>query len=112
MPGEDLLFTDRTAIPSDDEDADTRSDRFSSQGSGPQFRRGQLVRHRQFGLGRIAEVTDMGQHTLAIVEFNTAGRKTLILQYANLKPPGQARAISLPRNMAQRLARNMLRNIV
>jgi DNA helicase-2/ATP-dependent DNA helicase PcrA len=88
MPGEDLLFTDRTAIPSDDEDPDSRSDRFSSQGNGPQFRRGQLVRHRQFGLGRIAEVTDMGQHTRAVVEFNTAGRKTLILQYANLEPAG------------------------
>jgi DNA helicase-2/ATP-dependent DNA helicase PcrA len=88
MPGEDLLFIDRTGLPSDDDDAEARSDRPSSDSGGPQFRRGQLVRHRQFGLGKIAEVTDMGRHTRAIVDFNSAGRKTLILQYANLEPAG------------------------
>ena len=52
------------------------------------FKRGQMVRHPQFGLGRIAEVMDMGQHTRAVIEFNSAGRKTLILQYARLEPVG------------------------
>ena len=46
------------------------------------------VRHPTFGLGRIADVTDMGQHTRAVIEFNQAGRKTLILQYARLEPAG------------------------
>ena len=53
-----------------------------------QFRKGQLVRHPTFGLGRIAEVSDMGQHTRAVIEFSTAGRKTLILQYARLEKVG------------------------
>jgi DNA helicase-2/ATP-dependent DNA helicase PcrA len=53
-----------------------------------QFRKGQLVRHPQFGIGRIVDVTDMGQHTRAQVDFNQAGRKTLILQYARLEAVG------------------------
>ena len=49
---------------------------------------GQVVRHPTFGIGRIADVSDMGSQTRAVVEFNTAGRKTLILQYARLEPVG------------------------
>ncbi len=52
---------------------------------GSAFRRGQTVRHPQFGLGTIADISEMGQHTRAIVEFRQAGRKTLILQYARLE---------------------------
>jgi DNA helicase-2/ATP-dependent DNA helicase PcrA len=48
------------------------------------FRKGQLVRHPTFGLGRISELSDMGRQTRAIVQFNSAGRKTLILEYARL----------------------------
>jgi DNA helicase-2/ATP-dependent DNA helicase PcrA len=59
-----------------------------AKGMSAQFRRGMMVRHPTFGLGRIAEVTDMGQHTRAVIEFNAAGRKTLILQYARLEPVG------------------------
>ncbi len=55
---------------------------------GAQFKRGQLVKHRQFGVGRVAEVTPMGSQTRAVVEFNTAGRKTLILEYAKLEAVG------------------------
>lgn len=85
MPASDMLFTDRTSLAGIDDQNEYQPD---PHGSGPQFRRGQLVRHRQFGLGKISEVTDMGQHTRAIVDFNSAGRKTLILQYANLEPAG------------------------
>jgi hypothetical protein len=46
------------------------------------------VRHPTFGLGRIAEVSDAGQHTRAVVEFNQAGRKVLVLQYARLEAVG------------------------
>jgi hypothetical protein len=41
-----------------------------------------------FGLGRVAEITPMGSQTRAVVEFNTAGRKTLILEYAKLEAVG------------------------
>ena len=47
-----------------------------------------MVRHPTFGIGRIAEISDMGQHTRAVIEFNHAGRKTLILQYARLEAVG------------------------
>jgi hypothetical protein len=46
------------------------------------------VKHPQFGLGKIEEVTDMGQQTRAIVNFTSRGRKTLILQYARLEVVG------------------------
>ena len=53
-----------------------------------QFRRGQMVRHPSFGIGRIAEISNMGQQTRAVIEFNQVGRKTLILEYARLEPVG------------------------
>jgi len=63
--------------------AEIESDRLASR-----FRRGQLVRHPTFGIGRIADISDIGQHTRAVIEFQRAGRKTLILQYARLEPVG------------------------
>jgi len=46
---------------------------------------GTLVRHPQFGLGRVIEIHPTGSHTRARIAFNTAGTKTLILQYARLE---------------------------
>jgi ATP-dependent DNA helicase UvrD/PcrA len=46
---------------------------------------GTLVRHPQFGLGRVITVHPSGSHTRARIAFNTAGTKTLILQYARLE---------------------------
>jgi len=45
---------------------------------------GTLVEHDQFGLGRIIECTPLGARTRARVDFQRAGRKTIILQYTNL----------------------------
>jgi len=87
MPAETLTVIDRTGLGGIDS-ADEGSSRFGKEpGRGPegQFARGQLVRHPQFGLGRIADVSEVGQHTRAVVEFNEVGRKTLILQYARLE---------------------------
>ncbi len=50
-----------------------------------QYQPGTLVRHAQFGLGRVVQVQPMGAHTKAKIEFNTAGAKTLVLQYARLE---------------------------
>ncbi|HTL28960.1 MAG TPA: UvrD-helicase domain-containing protein [Tepidisphaeraceae bacterium] len=88
MPADAMEITDRTGL--DFSDGAGRSGDYLDEPKGlaAQFRKGQLVRHPQFGIGRIAEVSDMGQHTRAIVEFNQAGRKTLILQYARLEPVG------------------------
>jgi ATP-dependent DNA helicase UvrD/PcrA len=46
---------------------------------------GTLVRHPQFGLGRVVDIHPTGSHTRARIAFNTAGTKTLILQYARLE---------------------------
>ncbi len=50
-----------------------------------EFPPGTLVRHPQFGLGRIITVSASGAQARAKVEFNTAGVKTLVLQYARLE---------------------------
>ncbi len=50
-----------------------------------QYPPGTLVRHPQFGLGRVRDIHPMGAHTRAKVDFNTVGPKTLILQYARLE---------------------------
>ena len=50
-----------------------------------QFAKGALVRHPQFGLGRIEDISPAGSMTRVVVSFQGAGRKTLILQYARLE---------------------------
>ena len=49
---------------------------------------GTLVKHPQFGLGKVVTVSPMGAHTRAKIDFITAGNKTLILQYARLEVVG------------------------
>ncbi len=50
------------------------------------FRAGQMVRHPQFGLGRIEWMTRERRITRARVAFLNIGAKTLILEYARLEP--------------------------
>jgi DNA helicase-2/ATP-dependent DNA helicase PcrA len=89
MPRELLEITDRTQLPgADDIAAAGQSLRTQTQTAASRFRPGMLVRHPTFGLGRIADLSDMGSSTRVNVQFNTAGRKTLILEYARLEPVG------------------------
>jgi DNA helicase-2/ATP-dependent DNA helicase PcrA len=94
IPTEHLHVTDHTGIP---DDADRRGygrtydgarlgSQLQQEKETDRFQIGQKVRHQSFGIGKIAEITHMGQHTRAVVQFNTAGRKTLILEYARLQP--------------------------
>ena len=85
MPQESLDIVDRTGLAFESHDTFRPRETLSAQ---PQFKAGQLVRHPTFGMGRVAEISDMGQHTRAIIDFNAAGRKTLILQYARLEAVG------------------------
>ncbi|MEM9791232.1 MAG: DUF3553 domain-containing protein, partial [Planctomycetota bacterium] len=62
-----------------------RAQRAAAQGQAAQYPPGTLVRHPQFGLGRVQSTAPMGAQTRCVIEFNTAGRKTLILQYARLE---------------------------
>jgi DNA helicase-2/ATP-dependent DNA helicase PcrA len=45
---------------------------------------GQLVRHKQFGMGRVKEFIDLGEDSIVIVHFNTGHTKELKLKYAKL----------------------------
>jgi DNA helicase-2/ATP-dependent DNA helicase PcrA len=86
LPQEALEVTDRTTLGFGDDRAEYR-ERFQTEQhrATQQWRRGQTVRHPTFGIGQIADVSNMGQQTRAIVDFRTAGRKTLILEYARLE---------------------------
>ena len=91
MPPDAFDVIDRTGlnVPSEQGGAELRERaRAEQERLGARFRRGQLVRHPTFGIGRVADVSDMGQHTRAVIDFNQVGRKTLILQYARLEAVG------------------------
>ena len=66
-------------------DMEGRRQRHAAGGEAGRYPRGTLVRHPQFGLGRVVQVSAMGAHTRARIEFNTVGAKTLVLQYARLE---------------------------
>ncbi len=68
-----------------DELADNLSQRSLAGREAALYPPGTLVRHPQFGLGRIIDIHPTGSHTRARITFNTAGTKTLILQYARLE---------------------------
>ena len=48
--------------------------------------KGRLVRHPKFGAGKVLKISHDGTRTRAVVQFSNAGKKTLILEYAGLKP--------------------------
>jgi len=66
----------------DDIDVDNEYD--TSSQDVPRFRKGQLVRHEKFGLGRIKEFVDMGENSIVEVKFNSGHTKSLMVKYANL----------------------------
>jgi DNA helicase-2/ATP-dependent DNA helicase PcrA len=89
MPQGELLVIDRTGASSGASRDEQRAElALENEKISGQFQKGQLVRHPTFGLGRIREISDLGQHTRAEVDFNQVGRKTLILQYAKLEAVG------------------------
>lgn len=45
-----------------------------------------LVRHEKFGAGKVVKVSYDGARTRAVVQFRDVGKKTLILEFAGLKP--------------------------
>jgi DNA helicase-2/ATP-dependent DNA helicase PcrA len=88
VPPEMLEVHDLAGIASFGSDSGRGQRAMESPRQSGEFRRGQMVRHPQFGVGKIADISDIGQHTRAVVEFQRAGRKTLILQYARLEAVG------------------------
>jgi DNA helicase-2/ATP-dependent DNA helicase PcrA len=47
--------------------------------------RGSLVVHEAFGKGRVVAVDGAGENARAIVDFESVGRKHLMLKYAHLR---------------------------
>lgn len=81
MPKEAFDIQDHTGLSTGRPDVPQHTPMANSFG----FKSGQLVRHPTFGMGRITEISEMGSQTRAVVEFNQAGRKTLVLEYARLQ---------------------------
>ena len=51
----------------------------------PRYVKGEVVRHPTFGRGVIRELSGFGQDTKATIEFDSVGRKRVVLRYANLQ---------------------------
>jgi DNA helicase-2/ATP-dependent DNA helicase PcrA len=49
---------------------------------------GQRVSHAKFGEGVVMTLEGQGSHARVQVNFESAGRKWLVLAYANLEPAG------------------------
>ncbi len=49
---------------------------------------GSRVKHEKFGVGTVLELTGGDSNTKAVIEFETAGRKTLLLKFARLMVVG------------------------
>ncbi len=48
--------------------------------------KGARVRHPQFGGGTVAELTGVGADVRATIDFDSIGRKKVVVRYANLQP--------------------------
>ncbi len=53
--------------------------------SNDKFRRGMLVRHPLFGVGRVEDYFENGDNSRAVIDFRKVGRKTLVLAFAKLE---------------------------
>jgi DNA helicase II / ATP-dependent DNA helicase PcrA len=81
-----LGYRDRTRAPARFEGADdgVYID-YSDAQDVPRFVKGERVRHPQFGRGVIRELTGLGADLKAVIDFDTIGRKKVVLRYANLE---------------------------
>ncbi len=89
LPEEPIERIDVSDEADEDDWLDTgRRQRSEAQRAAGAFPPGTRVRHPQFGIGVVREVSPMGAHTRVRVAFNDVGVKTLILQYARLQRVG------------------------
>jgi DNA helicase-2/ATP-dependent DNA helicase PcrA len=51
----------------------------------PRYVKGERVLHQTFGSGTVLEITGFGKDTKVTVDFDTVGRKRLLVRYANLE---------------------------
>jgi hypothetical protein len=58
---------------------------YSDSQDAPRYVKGERVRHPQFGPGVIRELSGFGKDVKAVIDFERAGRKKVVLRYANLQ---------------------------
>ncbi|MGH7460214.1 MAG: 3'-5' exonuclease, partial [Longimicrobiales bacterium] len=58
---------------------------YSDAQEAPRFVKGERVRHPQFGRGIIRELAGFGRDLKAVIDFESVGRKKVVLRYANLQ---------------------------
>ncbi|MGQ0560669.1 MAG: ATP-dependent helicase [Gemmatimonadota bacterium] len=58
---------------------------FTDAQDAPRFVKGERVRHPQFGRGTIRELSGFGQDLKAVIDFESVGRKKVVVRYANLQ---------------------------
>jgi DNA helicase II / ATP-dependent DNA helicase PcrA len=58
---------------------------YSESQDAPRFVKGERVRHPHFGGGVIRELTGFGPDMKAVIDFERAGRKKVVLRFANLQ---------------------------
>ena len=71
--------------PGDGDDDGGRVIDYTDAQDAPRFIKGERVRHPSFGRGVIKELTGLGAETKAVVDFDSVGRKKVVLRYANLQ---------------------------
>lgn len=59
---------------------------YSDSQDQPRLIRGARVRHPQFGGGTVVELSGFRNDVRATIDFDEAGRKTVVVRYANLQP--------------------------
>jgi DNA helicase-2/ATP-dependent DNA helicase PcrA len=59
---------------------------YSDSQDAPRLVKGARVRHPQFGAGTVAELSGVGADVRATIDFDTVGRKKVVVRYANLEP--------------------------
>ncbi|HUE77621.1 MAG TPA: UvrD-helicase domain-containing protein [Longimicrobiales bacterium] len=58
---------------------------YSDNQDAPRFIKGEVVRHPQFGRGTIRELSGLGMDLKAVIDFDSVGRKKVVVRYANLQ---------------------------
>ncbi|HUV42020.1 MAG TPA: UvrD-helicase domain-containing protein [Sedimentisphaerales bacterium] len=57
---------------------------FAEYDQGQAFAQGQRVTHKTFGVGTVRQFHDMGENSIAVVEFSSGQTKSLMVKYAGL----------------------------
>jgi DNA helicase II / ATP-dependent DNA helicase PcrA len=88
VPQEFLTVIDRVGTTSFGQEFESSGEEDSGRESSlvDQYRIGQRVRHPSFGIGRILGLPNSASGARAVVQFERAGLKTLILEHAKLTP--------------------------